>query len=391
MDNKLKIQYIRYQDIFTYPDITCVTVDEIINFDNFNYNIIDLRDTSIFTNARTYYKEFSLKMEDLKKSLNSNHSNVLILLPNYKFDNYANSIKFVLNFLLEIDMCKIEYERNYTTIENNKLENSYYFKLSGTCSQLLKAKSYDDTNKDKITILKYKNILISSIQNVRIRDIAPILPVLFKEELSSFEMPDWVKNLYFFDDIKLTENNKKLEEELQKIKNQIKENNDKLKENAKYKSILYTNGDILQEIVKEMLNDIFDNSLENFKDLKKEDFLIELENDITFIGEVKGVSTNVKNPHIHQIVGRQLDYEEINPNKETHPILVINYLRDRDISNRDNISAEQIKYAKRNYCLIISTITFLKLYEKYKKQELTKEDIIKIFKNEENIGEFKID
>ena len=390
MDNKLKIQYIRYDEISRYSDITSVTVDEIINFDNFDYNIIDLRNDSIFLEYMKYFKTFEIKMRVLKKSLNSNHSNVFILLPNHKIAEYDIRISSVIQYLLDIPMCQVEYERNYTTLENVKLENSYYFKLSSSNSELLQANRYDDTNQNKITILKKENILISSI-NLTIPNIAPILPILFKENLSSIEVPDWAKNIEAFDDIELKKKNDNLEKELKKITTQLKEINDKLIENNKYKSILYTNGNILQETVKEMLNDIFKDSLKNFKDIKKEDFLIELDNDITFIGEVKGVNTNVKNPHIHQIVGRQLDYEEINPNKETHPILVINYLRDRDIANRDNISAEQIKYAKRNYCLIISTINFLKLYEKYKKQELTKEDIIKIFKNENNIGEFKFD
>ena len=74
----------------------------------------------------------------------------------------------------------------------------------------------------------------------------------------------------------------------------------KLKENLRYKSILYSNGDDLVRVVFEILENILDCDLSKFEDIKKEDFLIKKDN-YTFIGEIKGVTSNVKNEHISQV------------------------------------------------------------------------------------------
>ena len=47
-----------------------------------------------------------------------------------------------------------------------------------------------------------------------------------------------------------------------------------LEENAKYKSILYTNGNELVRVVFEILESILDYDLSSFEDILKEDFLI---------------------------------------------------------------------------------------------------------------------
>ena len=66
------------------------------------------------------------------------------------------------------------------------------------------------------------------------------------------------------------------------------------------KSVLYTNGDELVQVVFEILEELLGCDLSQFVDLKKEDFLFTIE-DTTFIGEIKGVNSNVKNPNITQL------------------------------------------------------------------------------------------
>ena len=62
---------------------------------------------------------------------------------------------------------------------------------------------------------------------------------------------------------------------------------------------MYTNGEQLVEVVFDILESFFSYSLSEFKDEKKEDFLIKLDS-VTFIGEIKGITSNVKSEHVSQ-------------------------------------------------------------------------------------------
>ena len=67
-----------------------------------------------------------------------------------------------------------------------------------------------------------------------------------------------------------------------------------------FKSILYENGDSLVRVVFDILEQVMNYSLAGFIDEKKEDFKIALP-DITFIGEIKGITSNVRSEHISQL------------------------------------------------------------------------------------------
>ena len=58
-----------------------------------------------------------------------------------------------------------------------------------------------------------------------------------------------------------------------------------------------------------MLEKMLNYNLSEFKDDYKEDFLIEF-NDITFIGEIKGVNSNLKNKHLSQLDDHVSDRED---------------------------------------------------------------------------------
>ena len=154
-----------------------------------------------------------------------------------------------------------------------------------------------------------------------------------------------------------------------------------------YKSVLITNGNELVDVVFEILEKMLNCDLSNFKDEKKEDFLIRL-SDITFIGEIKGVTSNVKNEHISQVDVHYQSYvdklQEDGITENIKQILIINPFRTKELSNRDEVHENQIKLAKRNECLVITTETLLYIFERFLKNELDTEHIIKAFTN--NIG-----
>ena len=62
--------------------------------------------------------------------------------------------------------------------------------------------------------------------------------------------------------------------------------------------------------------------------------------------------------------------------------------KNKPIEERQEVHEHQIKLATRNESLIIETTTLLKIYEKYKLGDMTKEECKKLFKD--NIGLLKI-
>lgn len=159
-----------------------------------------------------------------------------------------------------------------------------------------------------------------------------------------------------------------------------------LKENLKYKSILFTNGDELVKVVFEILTIMLSYDLSSFTDEKKEDFIIKLD-DITFIGEIKGVNSSIKSGHISQLDVHYQGYldnlaeTEQSEVEVVKSILIINHQRNKNIVDRISVHEKQNGLAKRNGSLIIETTTLLKLFEKFKKSELSIEDFKNLLKN----------
>ena len=197
------------------------------------------------------------------------------------------------------------------------------------------------------------------------------------------EIPEWLAELNYFDDSSqktlITENEAKIVE----LDKQIDVSKEKIKENLKYKSILITNGSELVKVVFEMLEEMLDYSLANFVDENIEDFLIK-KTDVTFIGEIKGVTSNVKSEHISQLDTHyhtytdKLDEKKIIENVKA--ILIINPFRTKPLSEREEVHEKQINLAKRNESLIITTEIFLKLFELYVNGAINSESIMNIFK-----------
>ena len=204
-------------------------------------------------------------------------------------------------------------------------------------------------------------------------------------------MPDWISDINFFNDEQLK---KDKDNNLAKI-SEIKQKNiaiDKeLEKNLEYKSILYTNGDELVKVVLEILDEILEHDSSKFVDEKKEDFLIN-KDDITFVGEIKGLSSAVQNKNISQLEVHIQNYfdklQEEGKEEKVKGLLVINHQRNKPLEERQEIHEHQKDLATKYRSLIIETQTLLKIYEKYKLGKMTKEECKKLF--EENIGLLEI-
>ena len=201
------------------------------------------------------------------------------------------------------------------------------------------------------------------------------------------EMPQWIKEYIFLDDNEQNEIIRKAKEELEIQQKRIELANKKLEDNNRLKSILYNNGDNLVEVVFEILEKLFKCDLSKFVDEKKEDFLIEKEDQV-FIGEIKGVVTNVKNEYISQLEVHYQTYidglAEGQSTENIHALLIINDQRNKRVEERESIHEQQISLAKRNGSLIIETWVLLKMFELYSQGKLSSEKCIRIIA--ENTG-----
>jgi len=198
---------------------------------------------------------------------------------------------------------------------------------------------------------------------------------------NSKDIPDWIKEYNFNDDIKLKEEKEKIENELKKKEHEKKENINQINKNNRYKSILFLTGESLVTIIKEMLEEMLEIDLSAFKDKKREDIRIEFE-DVVFIVEIKGINSSVKNSNISQLDNHVELYNEEEKGIKGKGILIINPERTKNVEERNSIHDSQIKKIEKDENLMITTEIFLKLFELFKQNKIKKEKIKSILQTE---------
>lgn len=207
--------------------------------------------------------------------------------------------------------------------------------------------------------------------------------ILEKEEAA----PEWISEIKMFDDIEQETKISEWQNEVEKIENDIECSQNKLADNMRLKSILYTSGDRLVEVVFEILEELMGCDLSGFVDNKKEDFLFEIDDNV-FIGEIKGVRHNVKNENISQLdvhfQGYLDEHEEKDPNS-VKALLIMNHQNNKAPEEREPVKDTQINLAKRNGSLIIETAVLLKLLEEYRSGKKTREMIINMIANSKGL------
>lgn len=196
------------------------------------------------------------------------------------------------------------------------------------------------------------------------------------------EAPEWMEDVKMFDDNTqlhiIKENNDMIKTAQENISNAM----EVIDKNNRYKSILYTTGDKLVEVVFEILQEMLGCDLSEFTDKKKEDFKFTL-GDKVFIGEIKGVTPNVKKANVSQLDVHVQEYMDENDEQAENIIalLIINHQRGKAISERERVHEEVIKLAERNGSLIVDTMALLKLFEQYTLKEKSREECIELLEN----------
>lgn len=362
------------------------------SLDNYEINVFDLNNDHIWINrskiegAPTGDLVLSNDLISIEKMIfNRRETKILVCLPqnlNYTYEYYdkkyfcelkniINIMKSVLKQITNVDINDLYYENTYTEINGMNIQGAFVF--PDYEDSITKSKdSRKNTTINKYDIIftasnlfeeKNTDVLVEFLKHIGVID-KPI------------EYPKWLQEYKFNDDQQLQDTIENAEAEIKKLNQKISESKNKLDENMMYKSILVTNSDELTKVIYEILEYIFEINLSTFVDEKKEDFLFDKE-DICYIGEIKGVTSNIKSEHISQLdvhyyaLQDRLEEDEIQ--KKIKKILIMNYERNREISNRNEVHKTQIELASRNNTLIIDTLNLLQLYEKLLKGNISKQ------------------
>lgn len=400
----MKIQIIGYKqqqgDLF---NVETSTLSAPKSLDEFDVNIVDLTSSSIWKYSEAQpvglsclndFKSIQTMVE--KKSI----SKIIYQLPKNGYYQYylsADRTKYYEQKVLK-DMLNTVQKKFLSAIVPNRFPIPALI-FENTRSKIgdieYLADFYFDTNscvvtesvrsKKATTVFLEENSIYLTTLNVASsnKSLETFLSHLFcKEEQEC--APAWVRDFKILDDDEQFSIIQGCQTTIDRAKADIDQAEEKLNKNARYKSILYTNSDKLVKVVFEILEQLFNCDLSNFIDEGKEDFLIK-KNSLTFIGEIKGVTSNVKNEHISQVDVHYQGYmdklEENQCQENVHQLLIINPFRTKPITEREPVNEQQIVLAMRNSCLIIETVTLLRVFELHCRAQISTEKCIDVFSN----------
>lgn len=406
----------KYKD---YPDkvYKISKLGEIQALDDFEICVIDLTNGYLWNYngeqpiSVNCYKDLLTIKEAI---INSNSTKIIIVLPqnekisynqtyewngntkHYYYvssiqlkDNKGNLMKIINDNLFRLEKIGVTFEKTKTSIENKNMDADFNF--INYKSEQFEALTFSQSS-NKVTTINKDKIFITALKILDdIEKLKLFIKNYCKDEQEKEEIPNWINEIKFFNDEQLNQDKENNLIQISKLKQANIKIDKELEKNLEYKSILYTNGDELVEVVMSILDEILDYDSTGFIDKGKEDFLIKKQ-DITFIGEIKGVSSAIANKNVSQLdvhVQSYLDHlQEQGTEEKVKGLLIINHQRNKQLDERQNVHEHQISLAKRNGSLIIETQTLLKIYEKYKLNNITKEECKKLF--EDNIGLLEI-
>ena len=363
------------------------------SFDMFDVNIIDLRSPYIYQNKesndyRIIYNNDFLSIN--KMIFNSRKTKFLFLYPmnvnfycNFRRESFVyktpiKDIIFHISDIFSILNKELEYnfsfERTDTKLSDDvNIPADFYFPERDDFEILLRS-----IDSDKVTCCKKDNLFLTTLDILTDEELQLFLEKIGLKATSDTEAPDWMNKVMLFDDAEQSKNIEENEVQIKCCQESIAESKDKLSENSRFKSILYTSGDELVDVVKDIFSKIFDVDFSGFKDKKKEDFTFTFKNKI-FIGEIKGVNQNIKTTNLAQldlhftnfIEERGDDLDENN----IHKLLVMNHQKDKDLKSRIPVDQQQIDMAKNKYeSLIIETVELLEMYDKFARREMDQKE-----------------
>ena len=372
---------------FVGRDMVINTFHDARSLDEFEINIVNLNSEAVWRNVRDGKGAINVENDLISLSSmiqNSSNTQIIIIFPqNINFSYYYYNGKYnkacELKNMLEsikknilpslyfpLSSLSLFYENTKTKIGSKEIEASFHF-YNYESTLLTSVKSC------KATVIEWHGIILTTLNIKDYNDVIDFLSavnLLEKKEA----IPEWSKEIKMFDDnvqSSIIEANRLT---IQEAEGNIGKAREVLEKNNEYKSILYTQGDELVKVVFEIIEQMFGCDLSNFEDKYDEDFLFQA-GGFTFIGEIKGVTPNVKNDNISQIDRHCQNCVEDHEEEDGRikGLLIINHQRNKPLQEREAVHERQVSLAERYEVLIIETPVLLKLFEKYRFGELSRE------------------
>ena len=384
-------------------EYTYSSLNEPSSFDMFDINIISLQTELLwryegsddrFINSTNDFKSLKELIGSVKKS------KVIICFPknyNYQYSFYSGAyhhncqlkdmiprLNEHLKHLIPLgNPYEIVYENSATICEDTRYTAAFYFNNVLEDSRVLTK----CIGGDHCTTYRANSNLIFTSLDLTQRNINKFFREIGIIERES-EAPIWIEDFKFGDDELQEQIVSEANDEIFKQKEKIRLANKKLEENLRYKSVLYESGDALVDVVFEILEKTLKCDLSDFVDKKGEDFKITMPS-TTFIGEIKGISSNVRLENVSQLDVHCNTYidslEEEGKSENVKGLLIINPLRNKPINEREEVHEKQIELAKRNGSLIITTETLLLLFEAYLQNHITNDKIVELLETKTGI------
>jgi len=374
-----------------------------MSFDEYDLNIIDLRSNNIWRNKNPHTTSQTINVindfNSLKTLINrAEKSFILLILPenlnfktdyNHHIDDYQKSIylkdmlKNFNNLLRELHGLKnltFLYESTRTKLDGETLSSDFIIEPNKNLTTHIKS-----NKSERIVSISRDNLYVTTLN---IKDNPKLTAYLKKIDLIKDEIvaPKWLEEIDYFDDAEkkelINENNNKIEN----LNTEIETATYKLEENNRYKSILYSSGDDLVSIVREILEEILEIDLTDFEDDFNEDLRFKYKNDI-YIIEIKGNNKGIRLNNITQLHNHTITFIEDNKENETdkieydniYSLLIMTPQRMKPLNQRDDVDEDIIEDAKHKYdTLIIRSKDLLKSFERIQNHEMDQDKFVEL-------------
>lgn len=247
---------------------------------------------------------------------------------------------------------------------NVKYTNTYFWFKSGNINVIHDSDYEFNDHNNKETV---KNLYSQGVPSL----IEQLLNL--NSTFNSNVNQEILKNISILNDKELNKSIKNIDEQINKL------NYDKnvlvcaQEKNNHYKALLYSQGDELVHVVKEVLQEMLDVAIDDY-DEKKQDLFFKLD-DINIFVEVKGINTSVKRQnvsqaknHVRDFAAKHRIYAE-NVDKCCKGLLIINPFDKNTLQatvGKDFYSNEVIADLKYENICAIDTYTLLNYYSKWK-------------------------
>ncbi|MFZ3173112.1 MAG: hypothetical protein WA118_14165 [Carboxydocellales bacterium] len=217
---------------------------------------------------------------------------------------------------------------------------------------------FHTTKRDEETLINALGLVIKSIIDYRQKRV--------------LEAPLWLEEFGFNAEERITQHISSLMKQLEQLRYELEAWN-------KYKLILTTSGDILKDIVVNILEVYFGFSVDPIDEKREDAKILDNEGQALVMVEVKGTKKGIKREHINQVDSHR---ERNELTSDTLGILIINNEMscvsiDQKIATE--VPPEQIKHARNMNVLIIRTIDLLMLMKQLETLTNKKEVLLNIF------------